>query len=62
MTQQTRQRIEVALLAIAFGAGGGWAAFQWQLNALAADMREVKARVAAMYCAGLPADKQPGCR
>lgn len=62
MTDKVRVRIEVSILALAFGAGGGWAAFQWQLSSLAADVKEVKTRVAAMYCSQVPVAQRDACR
>jgi hypothetical protein len=62
MTLQNKQRIEIALLALAFGIGGGWAAFQFKLNDLSAKVQRIDERVAAMYCSTLPADRQAACR
>lgn len=62
MSTQTRQRVEVALLALLFGAGAGWGAFQWQLSDLAAQVKRIDERVTAIYCSTLPTDKQAACR
>ena len=62
MSDKTRLRIEISILALAFGAGGGWAAFNWKLSALERDMSEIKTRVAAMYCASIPEPQRAACR
>jgi hypothetical protein len=62
MTDKSRQRIEVALLALLFGAGAGWGAFQWQLSSLAAQVQRIDQRVAAMYCSTVPEPQRAACR
>lgn len=69
MTDRTRQRIEVAALAIAFGAGSGWGTFQLKfadldarLTTFGAQLTRIETRVADIYCAQVPEEKRPGCR
>lgn len=62
MTDKHRQRIEIAILALAFGAGGGWAAFQLKLSTLAERVERIDARVTAMYCASVPTSVRDACR
>ena len=52
MTDRGRQRIEIAILAIAFGAGGGWGAFQFKLSALESRMANIELRVQDIFCNG----------
>jgi hypothetical protein len=62
MTLQNKQRIEIALLALAFGIGGGWAAFQFKLNDLSAKVQRIDERVTAIYCASIPENQRAACR
>lgn len=62
MSERTRQRIEVGLLSLLFGAGAGWGAFQWQLSALAEQVMRIDTRVTAMYCAQIPEPQRAACR
>lgn len=62
MTDKARLRIEVSILALLFGAGAGWGAFQWQLNDLSAQVRRIDERVTAIYCASIPENQRAACR
>jgi hypothetical protein len=62
MTDKARLRIEVGIIALLFGAGAGWGAFQWQLNDLAQQVKRIDQRVAAMYCAQVAAPLREACR
>lgn len=62
MTDRSRQRVEVALLALLFGAGAGWGAFQWQLSHLDRRMSLIEERVTAIYCASVPDPIRGACR
>lgn len=69
MTDKTKARIEIAAIAIVFGAGSGWGAFQVkfsnfqaQLSAFSTQLTRIDARIAEMYCASVPVDKRAGCR
>lgn len=62
MTDKARLRIEVGIIALLFGAGAGWGAFQLQLSTLSARVQRIDERVTAMYCSTLPSDKQAACR
>lgn len=69
MTDKARIRIEVACLAVVFGGGAGWGAFQAKFNSFEVAQSEqtqkidrIDQRVAEMYCATLPPEKRPGCR
>jgi len=69
MTDKTRQRIEVAALAVAFGAGSGWGAFQVKFASFDArlavfetQLTRIDVRVADIYCAQVPVEKRAGCR
>jgi hypothetical protein len=57
-----RQRIEVALLALLFGAGAGWGAFQWQLGNLDSRLTRIEERVTAIYCAQVTPNIREACR
>ena len=54
--------MEVALLALLFGAGAGWGAFQWQLSHLDQRMTRIEERVTAIYCASVPDPIRGACR
>jgi hypothetical protein len=62
MTDRTRLRLEVGLIALLFGAGAGWGAFQWQLNDLSAQVKRIDERVTAIYCASIPEAQRAACR
>lgn len=69
MTDRTRVRLEVTALAILFGAGSGWGAFQVELSNFKAQLSEfstqltrIDTRIAEMYCASVPTQKRAGCR
>lgn len=62
MTDRNRQRTEIALLALVFGMGGGWAAFQLKLATLAEQVDRIDARVSAMYCNTVPEAIRAGCK
>lgn len=62
MSDRNRQRIEVALLALAFGMGGGWAAFELRLGNLEEKVVRIDQRVTAMYCAQVRQDLREACR
>lgn len=62
MSDKTRQRIEIGLIALAFGMGGGWAAFQFKLSSLSEKVERIDSRVTAMYCASVPEAQRAACR
>jgi hypothetical protein len=62
MSDKARQRLEVGLIALLFGAGAGWGTFQWQLSDITAQVKRIDERVAAMYCASIPASQRAACR
>lgn len=62
MSQTTKQRLEIALLALLFGAGAGWGAFQWQLAYLDTRLSRIEARLTDVYCATVPESSRAGCR
>lgn len=62
MTDKGRQRLEIAVLALVFGMGGGWAAFQMRLGLLEERLTRIESRVTAIYCAQVPAHVRDACR
>lgn len=62
VSDRMARRIEIAALAIVFGAGSGWSALQFGLSSLTKTVERIDARVAEMYCAQVPVEKRPGCR
>lgn len=62
MTDKNKQRIEYALIAILFGAGAGWGAFQWQLGDLSRRLSLIEQRVTAIYCMQVSPEIREGCR
>lgn len=62
MTDRNRQRIEIALLALVFGLGGGWAAFEMRLGNLEAKVDVIADRVQDIYCSTIPETQRAGCR
>lgn len=62
MTDRTRLRLEISLLAIIFGGGAGWGAFTVRFNAFDARLTGIEQRVQAIYCATVPIDVRAGCR
>lgn len=58
MTEKAKQRLELGLMALAFGVGGGWATYQAKqsqlerdIAALRAEVHQIGVRVNAIYCA-----------
>lgn len=62
MTDRTRVRIEVALLAAIFGGGAGWGAIQIRMGNLEATVARIDTRVTAMYCSTIPEPQRAACR
>lgn len=62
MTDRTRHRIEYGLLAIIFGAGAGWGAYQIQLREMDNRLSLIEERVTAIYCASVPEPIREACR
>lgn len=62
MSDKAKQRIEVGIIALLFGAGAGWGAFQWQLSSLQSQVKRIDERVAAMYCAQVAPSIREACR
>lgn len=72
MTDRTRRNLEIASLAIfsiVFGAGAGWGSTQVRVSTIEgnisdirSDVKEIKGRVAEMYCAQVPLSQRAGCR
>lgn len=62
MTERNRNRLEYAVIALLFGAGAGWGAFQWQLGDLNRRLSNIEERVTAIYCAQVQPSIRDGCR
>lgn len=62
MTERTRNRIEYALIALLFGAGAGWGAFQMQLGELSRRLVSIEERVTALYCIQVPEPIRKACK
>jgi hypothetical protein len=62
MTDKARLRIEVGIIALLFGAGAGWGAFQLQLSTLAKQVERIDQRVTAMYCSSVAESQRAACR
>lgn len=69
MTDKNRQRLEIAAVAIIFGAGSGWGAFITGFSGLVQKVDRIEQattivgqRVAEMYCSQVPETQRAGCR
>lgn len=62
MTTGNRQRLEVAVLSLLFGAGAGWGAFEIRLAQLSVKVDRIDERVTAMYCSTIPEPQRAACR
>lgn len=62
MTDRNKTRLEVAALAIIFGAGSGWAGFEWRLGSLEMTVARIDHRVTAMYCSTIPEPQKAACQ
>lgn len=62
MTDRTRMRVEVALIALIFGGGAGWGSVEWRLGYLEKTVARIDERVAAMFCATVPEPQRAACR
>lgn len=62
MTDKNRQRLEIGLLALVFGMGGGWAAYEMRLGQLEEKVERIDQRVAAIYCSSVPEAQRTACR
>jgi hypothetical protein len=62
MTDKTRHRIEYGLIAIIFGAGAGWGAYQMQLAELDRRLGRIEDRVTAIYCQQVPEQIRGACQ
>jgi hypothetical protein len=62
MTDKARQRLEVGIIALLFGAGAGWGAFQFQLGDLNRRLTRIEDRVTAIYCASVAESQRAACR
>ena len=62
MPDKYKTRIEIGVLALVFGAGGGWATYEVKLSALEQRLENIELRVQDIYCATVPEEKRAGCR